>query len=94
MFNEAYSGFEWFGLQHLLALLWIIVSIVLISYFKDKVSAKTDLYIRRITAILMITMEWTFYTWSLSRGWLSNFTVTFRGVCYQYVCDIIYVMDK
>lgn len=80
MFSEAYLGFEWFGLQHLVALLWIVISIILIVFFKDKVSTKVDLYLRRITAILMIAMEWTFYTWSLSRGGFQTSLLPL-GVC-------------
>lgn len=80
MFNEAFQGFEWFGLTHLLAILWILISIVLIVVFKDKLSDKADLYIRRVVAVLMITMEWTFYTWSLSRGGFQTSLLPL-GVC-------------
>jgi len=80
MFNEAFQGFQWFGLTHLLAILWILISIVLIVVFKDKISDKADLYIRRVVAVLMITMEWTFYTWSLSRGGFQTSLLPL-GVC-------------
>ena len=80
MFNEAFQGFTWFGLSHLLAFLWIVISIVCIVLFKNKISDKTDLYIRRSVAVIMIVLEWTFYTWSLSRGGFQTSLLPL-GVC-------------
>lgn len=80
MFNEAFQGFTWFGLSHLLAILWIVISIVCIVLFKNKISDKTDLYIRRSVAVIMIVLEWTFYTWSLSRGGFQTSLLPL-GVC-------------
>lgn len=80
MFNEAFQGFTWFGLSHLLAILCIVIGIVLIVMFKDKISNKTDLYLRRIVAVTMIVLEWTFYTWSLSRGGFQTSLLPL-GVC-------------
>lgn len=80
MFSESLQGFEWFGLSHLFALLWIVISIVLIVLFKNKISTKVDLILRRTIALLMITMEWTFYTWSLSRGGFQTSLLPL-GVC-------------
>ena len=80
MFNEAYQGFEWFGLSHGLAILFFIILFVLMILFKEKITDQHDLWIRRSIAVLMITMEWTFYTWSLVRGGFQTSLLPF-GVC-------------
>lgn len=80
MFNEAYQGFEWFGLSHGLAILFFITLFVLMILFKEKITDQHDLWIRRSIAVLMITMEWTFYTWSLVRGGFQTSLLPF-GVC-------------
>ena len=80
MFNESYQGFPWFGLSHLLSILWILVCIVLMVVFRDKITGKTDLYLRQGVALLMIMLEWTFYGWSLSKGGFQTSLLPL-GVC-------------
>lgn len=80
MFNDNYQGFEWFGLTHGLAILFFIILFVLMILFKKRIHEKEDLIIRRSVALLMITMELTFYLWSLIRGGFQTSLLPF-GVC-------------
>jgi len=80
MFSERFLGFEWFGLAHGLAIFLMITLLVLMIIFKEKGSPTIDLYLRRSVAILMVVMEWTFYTWSLIGGGFQTSLLPF-GVC-------------
>lgn len=80
MFNDRYQTFEWFGVAHGLAILFLVSLFVLMIIFKKKITSKQDLIIRRSMAILMIVMEWIFYIWSIAQG---GFQVSLLplGVC-------------
>lgn len=68
LFDERYSTFEMLSTQHLAAILFIIFLLVLMIVFRNKISQKTDFWIRRSVAVTMIIFEWTFYAWSISKG--------------------------
>jgi len=57
LFDEKYLGFEFMGLAHFGALLFVVLSIILIFIFKNKMASRTDLIIRRTAAVLMVLME-------------------------------------
>jgi hypothetical integral membrane protein (TIGR02206 family) len=80
LFDEKYLGFEFMGIHHLGGLLFVVLSIVLIFIFKNKIGPKADLTIRRTIAVLMVLMEWTFYAWSLRDGVFQTSLLPF-GVC-------------
>jgi len=80
LFDEKYLGFEFMGLAHFGALLFVVLSIILIFIFKNKIASRTDLIIRRTAAVLMVLMEWTFYAWSLRDGFFQTGLLPF-GVC-------------
>lgn len=80
MFNESYQGFQWFGLSHGIAILFFVSLFIFMVIFKQKITGKQDLIIRRSVASLMIIMEFTFYTWSLVRGGFQTSLLPF-GVC-------------
>lgn len=80
LFDEKYLGFEFMGLAHLGALIFVVLLIILIFIFKNKIGSRADLIIRRTIAILMILMEWTFYAWSLRDGVFQTGLLPF-GVC-------------
>ncbi len=67
-FDERYATFELFSLAHLFAILIILTLLVLMIIFKDKISNRTDLWLRRFVALLMVLMEWIFYAWALRDG--------------------------
>ncbi|MDO9628635.1 MAG: TIGR02206 family membrane protein [Acholeplasmataceae bacterium] len=80
IFDESLNTFHPFSLAHLFAVLFFLLLIVLMYIFKDKVTAKFDLIFRRTVAILMVSIEWTFYAWALSRGGFQTSLLPF-GVC-------------
>jgi hypothetical integral membrane protein (TIGR02206 family) len=63
MYNEIYEGFTWFGLAHLGALLLMILLLSLIIVFRDKITIKLDLILRRSVAIFMVFLEFNYYIW-------------------------------
>ncbi len=67
-FDERYATFEMFSLAHLFAILFLVLLFVLMMVFKNKISDKVDLWLRRSVAVLMVSMEWTFYAWALKDG--------------------------
>ncbi|MFH0767911.1 MAG: hypothetical protein V1920_07440 [Bacillota bacterium] len=80
LFDERYATFEMFSFQHFVAILFFIVLIVLMSIYRNKISLKLDLWLRRLVAVTMITFELTFYIWSISQGdW--TFDMLPLGIC-------------
>lgn len=80
MFSEQFLGFEWLGLAHIGALVVVMILFILMMIFKKGITMKSDRYIRRCVAVLMILMEWIFYAWSLLRGGFQTSLLPF-GVC-------------
>ena len=80
MFNDTYQGFKWFGLSHGFAILFFVILIIVLVVLKDKITDRLDLILRRTVAILMVTMEVTFYIWSLLQGGFQTSLLPF-GVC-------------
>ncbi len=80
LFDERYATFEMFSLAHLSALLFLLFLFIIMIVFKDKITTKSDLWIRRSVAVLTVTMEWIFYAWSLREG---NFELSLlpMGLC-------------
>lgn len=68
MFSESYQGFTWFGSAHGFAILFFVILFCVMLFYQKRITPKVDLILRRSVAVLMIAMEWTFYTWSLTRG--------------------------
>lgn len=67
-FDERYATFEMFSAAHLVAILVIITLFIVMLVFRNRISNKLDLWLRRTVAVLMIAMEWTFYAWALRDG--------------------------
>lgn len=80
LFDDTYETFEPFTIAHGAAILLLMLLLVTILVFRNKISSKIDLWIRRSLAITMIVLEWTFYTWSLSRGGFNTGLLPL-GVC-------------
>lgn len=80
MFSDRYQTFEWFGLTHGLAILFLITLFILMIVFQHKITPKVDVILRRGTAIFMVAMEWTFYIWSIIQGGFQTSLLPF-GVC-------------
>jgi hypothetical integral membrane protein (TIGR02206 family) len=80
MFNDMYQSFEWFGLSHVFAILFLVSLFIIMILFKHKITNTWDVIIRRSIAILMIIMEWTFYTWSIIQGGFQTSLLPL-GVC-------------
>lgn len=80
LFDEQYANFEVFSMQHLAAILFFLVLIVLMIVFRNKISPKIDLYLRRSVAVLMISMEFIFYIWIISGGGF-NLGLLPLGIC-------------
>ena len=60
LFDERYATFEMFSLAHLFALLFLLILFILMIIFKDKITEKADLWIRRSVAVFILSMEWIF----------------------------------
>jgi hypothetical integral membrane protein (TIGR02206 family) len=80
LFDNRYETFQWFGLEHSLALVFFLLLFIGMIIFKNRITPRIDLILRRSIAILMIVLEWTFYVWSLSRGGFQTSLLPF-GVC-------------
>jgi hypothetical integral membrane protein (TIGR02206 family) len=79
-FDPNLETFEMFTMAHLIPWLIVFIVIALMVVFKDRISTKLDLYLRRSTAILMIFLEWMFYYWVFSTG-TPDLTLLPLGVC-------------
>ncbi len=80
LFDNLYETFQWFGIEHSIALVFFLLLFIGIIIFKNRITPRIDLILRRSIAILMIVLEWTFYAWSLSRGGFQTSLLPF-GVC-------------
>jgi len=80
LFDESYQTFHAFSLAHLFGILFFVALIIIMIVFKGKINEKLDLILRRIVAITMVSLELTFYIWSLSRGGFQTSLLPF-GVC-------------
>jgi hypothetical integral membrane protein (TIGR02206 family) len=80
LFDERYQNFHMFGFSHLLAILFFVTVYILLLVFKDKLTPKFDLYFRKILAVSLVFMEFSFYLWNFSKG---NFSLTLLplGLC-------------
>ena len=88
-FDDAYQTFEPFSLAHGYAILFLIALLILLLIFKKKITFKADRIIRRTLAVVMIFLEWTYYTWVLIRSGFNTGLLPF-GVCAisMYVTSI------
>lgn len=80
LFDERYATFEMLSIQHLVAILFFISSIVVMIIFRNKISPKLDLYLRRSAAVMMLSFQLTFYIWTIAKGDLSLELLPF-GIC-------------
>ena len=88
-FDDTYQTFEPFSFAHGMAIVILIALLTLLLVFKNRITNRTDRIIRRTLAIVMIFLEWTYYTWVLIRSGFNTGLLPF-GVCAisMYVTSI------
>ncbi|MBU1093674.1 MAG: TIGR02206 family membrane protein [Firmicutes bacterium] len=80
LFDERYAYFEMFSVQHFAAVLCFIALIVIMIIFRNQISDRVDLWLRRSVAVMMVSFEWIFYAWTIANGGLS-LSLLPLGVC-------------
>jgi hypothetical integral membrane protein (TIGR02206 family) len=80
LFDTKYETFKMFGFSHILAILFFIGFVVVMSIYRNKLGKNFKFFMHRIVPIMMIILEITFFIWRVD---LYGFDTDFLplGVC-------------